>query len=311
MKTYAGCLSLLFILIGCNRAEEQSDAYGNFEAIETIVSAEATGMLQSFVVEEGQQYRVGQAVGHIDTTQLLLRKAQIIASRRAVASRVPDVKTQLSYFEQQMAVQQQQMKTLVREKQRTKNLVDGHAVPSKQLDDITAQIDVLERQMALTKQQRTAQLSALTTQRSGIQADAAPLEEQIKQVDDQLSKSTIINPKAGTVTVKFAEPGEVLSYGKPLYKIADLNNLTLRAYVSGDQLVNVKVGQQVKVLVDAPNDQFKTYEGTVRSISSKAEFTPKIIQTKEERINLVYAIKVSVKNDGSLKIGMPGEVRFQ
>ena len=311
MKTNALFLYLALTLFACSRKADESDAYGNFEAIETIVSAEATGTLQAFSVEEGQTMRAGQVIGQIDTTQLQLRKAQLVASRRAVSSRVPDVSTQLSYFEQQIAVQQQQLKTLQREKTRTQNLVDAGAAPTKQLDDINAQIDVLERQMALTKQQRAAQASVLTTQRSGVQADAAPLEEQVKQIDDQINKSAIVNPKAGTVTVKFAEPGEVASYGKPLYKIADLNNLTLRAYVSGDQLVNVKVGQKVKVLVDAPNDQFKEYEGTVSYISSKAEFTPKVIQTKEERVNLVYAMKVLVKNDGSLKIGMPGEVRFQ
>ncbi len=301
---------LLLTLGACGKEEERSDAYGNFEAVETIVSAEATGALQRFSVEEGQTLQAGQAVGQIDTGQLALRKAQLQARERAVGQKAPNVSAQLTAFSEQIAVQEQQLATLRREKQRTQNLIEAEAAPTKQLDDINAQIALIERQIALIRQQRAAQASALGTQRGGIIAEKAPLAEQVKQIDDQIKKSAVLNPLAGTVTVKFTEPGEVVSYGKPLYKIADMNTITLRAYVAGDQLTSVKIGQRVKVLVDAPNDQFETYEGTVTFISGKAEFTPKVIQTKEERVNLVYAMKVAVKNDGSLKIGMPGEVRF-
>ncbi|WP_421829667.1 HlyD family secretion protein [Larkinella sp.] len=301
--------AFLIGLLGC-QTEPQSDAYGNFEAVETIVSAEATGALQQLSVEEGQTLKAGQAVGQIDPLQLQLRKAQLLASRRAVSSRSPNIPAQLSPYEQQIAVQEQQLKTLQREKVRTQNLIAAGAAPTKQLDDLVAQIDVIERQIALIRQQRAAQQSTLTTQRSGTLSEERPLEEQIRQIDDQIKKTTIVNPSAGTVTVKLAETGEVASYGKPLYKVADLDHITLRAYISGDQLVRVKTGQPVKVLVDAPNDQFKEYAGTVIWISSKAEFTPKVIQTKDERVNLVYALKVKVKNDGGLKIGMPGEIRL-
>nr|WP_293844711.1 HlyD family efflux transporter periplasmic adaptor subunit [uncultured Arsenicibacter sp.] len=303
--------SVLIVPVACQQTEEKADAYGNFEAVETIVSAEATGALQQFTVEEGQSLTAGQGVGRIDTEQLMLRKAQLLASEQAVRSRTPDVAAQLSAYDQQIAVQQQQLKTLQREKERAQNLLDAGAAPAKQLDDIVAQMDLVQRQIALIRQQRVAQASALGTQRSGTSAEQAPLAEQVKQIDDQISKAAVINPAAGVVTVKYVEPGEVVAFGKALYKIAALDNITLRAYVSGDQLVNVKTGQQVKVFVDAPDDQLKPYDGTVTWISAKAEFTPKIIQTKDERVNLVYALKIRVKNDGSLKIGMPGEVKFR
>lgn len=302
---------LLLLLTACNPADDSADAYGNFEAVETTVSAQATGELQSFTVQEGESLDSGQMVGRIDIGQLELRKAQLLASKQAVQSRVPNVSAQLSAYEQQIAVQQQQRKNLLREQERSQNLVAAGAAPTKQLDDINAQLETLARQITLTRQQRSAQASALNTQRSGTVAETAPLAEQVKQIDDQITKASVVNPTGGTVTVKYAEPGEVVSYGKPLYKIAALDHITLRAYVGGDQLVNVKSGQRVQVAVDAPEGAMKTYEGVVTWISSKAEFTPKVIQTKEERVNLVYAMKIAVKNDGSLKIGMPAEVQFR
>ncbi|MDO1449366.1 HlyD family efflux transporter periplasmic adaptor subunit [Rhodocytophaga aerolata] len=310
MKT----LTFLFIgaisLWGCNRKGNQTDAYGNFEAVETIVSAQATGVLESFAVEEGQTLDAGIKVGLIDTLQLALQKEQLKASLLTVSSRTPNIATQTSFYEQQIALQEEQLKALQREKKRTENLLAAESVPGKQLDDINTQISMIEKQIALIKGQRSAQASALTTQKTGIQSETLPLQKQIERLSDQIEKSTIVNPVSGTVTMRLAEPKEVVSYGKALYKIADLNKLVLRAYISGDQLVRVKVGQQVKVLVDAPNDTFQEYEGNVQWIASKAEFTPKVIQTKEERVNLVYAMKILVKNNGSLKIGMPGEVVF-
>ena len=301
---------LLLVVIACTNDEKTTDAYGNFEAVETIVSAQATGGLTAFSVEEGQSLTAGQTVGQIDTDQLTLRRAQLLANKRAVATRNPNITVQLALFNEQIVVQEQQLKNLQRERTRTKNLLDAGAATAKQLDDIQAQIDIIERQIVLTRQQRAAQASALNTQKSGIGADAGPLDEQVKQLDDQIKKSSIVNPLTGTVTVKFAEPGEVVSYGKALYKVADLGNIILRAYVAGDQLLSVKVGQRVTVLVDAPNNTMKPYNGTVEFLSGKAEFTPKVIQTRDERVNLVYALKIRVKNDGSLKIGMPGEVQF-
>lgn len=310
MKPIQSTLLSLLILTACQNNDDTADAYGNFEAVETIVSAQATGPIQTLRVEEGQPLKAGETVGQIDPRQLLFTKAQLLANQRAVQSRTPNVTAQLSSYEEQIAVQQQQLRNLQREKERTQNLIAAGAAPTKQLDDIVAQMDVLQRQIALIRQQRVAQASALSTQRSGTQAETAPLNEQIKLLDDQIQKATIMNPLAGTVTVKFAEAGEVATYGKPLYKVADLNNITLRAYVSGDELVNVKVGQTVTVSVDETEGKLRSYSGTVTWVSNKAEFTPKVIQTKEERVNLVYALKINVKNDGALKIGMPGEVRF-
>lgn len=310
MKRNLFIVSIFLTLVACKNDEQRSDAYGNFEARETIVSAEATGQLTAFELEEGQTLEAGKVVGQIDTKQLALRKAQVQASMKALTSKTPNIASQLSYFEKQINVSNQQLENLHNEKKRTQNLIANNAAPTKQLDDLNNQIAVTERQIALIKQQREAQFSALSTQKSGLLAEVSPLQKQIEQLDDQIQKSAVVNPIAGTVTVKFVEPREVVSYGKSLYKIADLGTIILRAYLSGDQLVNVKVGQQVNVLVDAPNGAFKTYTGKVSWISSKAEFTPKVIQTREERVNLVYAMKVAVKNDGGLKIGMPGEVKL-
>jgi HlyD family secretion protein len=308
-------MTLPTLLSACQTDNDRADAYGNFEAVETIVSAEATGAIQRLTVEEGQALQAGQVVGQIDTEQLQLRKAQLQASQRAVQSRTPNVAAQLSTFEEQIAVYQQQLRTLHREQERTRNLIAAGAAPGKQLDDLDAQEAVIQRQIALIRQQRVAQASALGTQRNGTAAEVAPLGEQVRQFDDQIKKATIVNPVAGIVTVKYAEPGEVASYGKSLYKIAKLDPITLRAYVAGNQLVSVKTGQTVKVYVDDAEEKdpsrLREYPGTVTWISSKAEFTPKVVQTREERVNLVYALKISVKNDGSLKIGMPGEVTFK
>ncbi|MFN8358186.1 MAG: HlyD family efflux transporter periplasmic adaptor subunit [Spirosomataceae bacterium] len=311
MKHTLLLIMVLAALSSCKTEEQRSDAYGNFEAVETIVAAEATGELTTFTVEEGQNLAAQQQVGQIDVVQLELRKAQLQASMKAITSKTPNIAAQLSYFEKQIAVSSQQLDNLQKEKGRTQQLIANNAAPTKQLDDLNNQIELTERQMALIKQQREAQFSMLSTQKSGLMAEVLPLQKQIEQLDDQIKKATVRNPKVGTVTVKFVEAHEVVSYGKPLYKIADLGSIVLRAYVAGSQLVNVKVGQAVRVLVDAPNDTFKEYNGTVEWISTKAEFTPKVIQTKEERVNLVYAMKVLVKNDGSLKIGMPAEVKFK
>ncbi|HEU4717986.1 MAG TPA: HlyD family efflux transporter periplasmic adaptor subunit [Bacteroidia bacterium] len=283
-------------LFSCNSAEKKADAYGNFEAVETIVSAQGQGQLLSFDVEEGQQLKVNENVGLIDTFALYLKKKEIDATIRSLNKKVPD-------SEAQLAVVRQQIENAMREKTRIENLVKADAAPSKGLDDINEQIAVLQ-------QQEKALQSQLQTQSSTILSGGDPLAVEKMQVDDLLAKCSIINPVSGTVTTKFAERGEVVAPGKPLYRIADLQNMILRAYVSGDQLSKVKIGQHVKVSIDDGSGKMKTYDGTVEWISDKAEFTPKLIQTKEERVNLVYAVKIRVVNDGAIKSGMPGEVNF-
>lgn len=280
----------------CSKGDDTADAYGNFEATEVIVSAEAAGRLLQFDVEEGALLTAGALVGGIDSIQLSLKKAQLGAGIKAVLSKRPDAGPQLEVIRQQIATQQ-------REKKRVENLLKANAATPKQLDDINAQIAVLEKQYRATA-------SSLQTQVSGLTSETAPLSVQVEQVNEQLAQSRIINPVAGTVLTKYVEQGEVVNFGKPLYKIADLRTLYLRAYISGDQLSQIRTGQEVSVQTDLPGGKLRTIKGTVSWIASEAEFTPKTIQTKEERVHLVYAIKVRVQNDGSLKIGMPGELRF-
>jgi len=291
-----GLLLALALLAGCQAEAPRFDASGNFETTETVVAAQAQGQLLRLAVAEGEELPAGREVGLIDTTQLHLRKRQLQASARAVQQQTPNVGAQLGALQQQVA-------NLQRERQRVVSLVRADAVPAKQLDDI-------DYQLATARQQLAAQRSALGTQASGTAAQAAPLREQVRQVSDQLRQSRVVNPVAGTVLTVYVEPSEVVNYGQPLYKIGNTKTLILRAYVAGNQLTRVKLRQPVKVLVDAPNNQQRAYPGRVQWISAKAEFTPKVIQTKEDRVNLVYALKIAVPNDGSLKIGMPADVLF-
>jgi HlyD family secretion protein len=295
----------------CQNSAPKADAYGNFEADETIVSAEASGKILSLNIEEGQTLKAGEQVGAIDSVQLMLKREQLQASIRAVAAKSPAINAQLAVYEKQMATTRQQLANLEREKRRIENLLKSDAATPKQLDDLNDQIEVARKQMDVILEQKSATNSSLTTQQSGLLAEILPLQKQIAQLDDQLAKSRIVNPSDGSVLVKYAEPGEITSFGKPLYKIADLNTMTLRAYVAGDQLGSVKVGQQVKVFIDEADGTQRELVGKITWISPKAEFTPKVVQTKDERVNLVYAMKISVPNsDGILKIGMPAEVRF-
>ena len=301
----------LLTLAACQKTAPKADAYGNFEADERIVSAEASGKILTLDIEEGQGLKAGQQVGSIDSVQLALRREQLQASIRAVAAKSPAIGAQLAVFEKQVASVKQQLATLDREKRRVENLLKSDAATPKQLDDLNAQIEAAQRQMDVLLEQKTASNASLDVQKGGLLAEVLPLQKQIAQLDDQLAKCHVINPLDGTVLVKYAEPGEVTAFGKPLYKVADIATMTLRAYVAGDQLTSVKVGQDVKVLVDAADGQQQEFVGKVRWISPKAEFTPKVIQTKEERVNLVYAMKISVANpDGVLKIGMPAEVKL-
>jgi len=305
------CIFLLSILFSaCKDNKEEYDASGTFEATEIIVPAEANGIIETFSINEGETLDSAQQIGYIDTTQLYLKKTQLEAQIKATGAKLPDIAVQTAQFKQQAAVIQSRLDYLKKEQTRVENLVKADAATPKQLDDINAQVDEAQHQLKAVNEQASAQTSALQTQHSGISSEINPLYIQIQQVNDQLEKSKIINPINGTVLTKFAEKDEMATVGKPLYSIADLSTITLRAYITSDQFTSIKLGQKVNVLVDDKSGKMKEYEGTVTWINDKAEFTPKTIQTKDERANLVYAVKIDVKNDGTLKIGMYGEVSF-
>lgn len=295
-KNVTPCILVFLFLVSCN-GKRDYDASGTFETEETIISAEATGTLKTFTIDEGENLKAGQQVGYVDTLQLFLKKKQLESQIKSTLAQMPDIPAQL-------AALRSQLKTAEREKQRIANLVEADAATRKQLDDANAQTDLIKKQIA-------AQQSALGVTTKSISRQVSPLEVQIEQINDQIAKSYIINPVNGTVLTKYAEANEVVTTGKPLYKIADLSSLILRAYVTGDQLPQIKLGQRVKVLTDKTGGEYRIQDGITTWISDKAEFTPKTIQTKDERANLVYAIKVKVKNDGYLKIGMYGEIKFQ
>ncbi len=296
MKKILTSLFIVAGLVACNRGKHDYDASGTFEAIETIISSEASGAIKQFDISEGQALTPGQTIGYIDSVQLYLKKKQLIAQIKTTLTQRPDITKQLASL-------QAQLKAVEREQNRISNLVKADAATQKQLDDVTAQADVIKKQIE-------AQQSSLDITSESIGQQANPLRVQIEQVDDQLAKCKIINNVKGTVLSKYAEVDEMTLPGKPLYKIADLSTLTLRAYITGDQFSKVKLNQNIKVLVDAEQGQYKEYDGVIEWISSKAEFTPKTIQTKDERANLVYAIKIKVKNDGFLKIGMYADVKL-
>jgi HlyD family secretion protein len=307
---YFSFVALALLALSCQRSAPKADAYGNFEADELIVGAEASGKIIQFSVEEAQTLNAGTVVGRIDSTQLVLKVAQLKANIRAVAAKSPAIAAQLAVFEKQLNANKQQLATLQREKQRIENLLKKDAAVPKQLDDLNAQIEQVQRQMDVVTEQRSASDANLNTQKNGLLAEILPLQDQIAQIEDQIAKCKIVNPIDGTVLTKLVEAGEVTSFGKPLYKIANLQQIILRAYVAGDQLGSIKVGQEVKVSIDGPDNTMRDFTGKISWVSSKAEFTPKIIQTKDERVNLVYAIKIMVPNDGTLKIGMPAEVHW-
>ncbi|HWK59178.1 MAG TPA: HlyD family efflux transporter periplasmic adaptor subunit [Parapedobacter sp.] len=289
---------ILAALLSASCADKQQtyDASGTFEAVETIISAEANGVIRALNVEEGQLLHAGQTVGYIDSTQLYLKKRQLEAQIDAVLSKKPNIATQLAALREQLS-------QAMREQHRIASMVEADAATPKQLDDANAQVAIIKKQIA-------AQQSNLGISASSITREASPLEIQIAQLEDQLAKSRIVNPMDGTVLVKYAEVNETTAVGKPVYKIADLSTIILRAYITGPQFAQIGLNQQVTVLVDDADGAYREYPGTIAWISDKAEFTPKTIQTKDERENLVYAIKIKVKNDGLLKIGMYGEVRF-
>jgi len=303
--------ALTFLFLGsCNRSGNKFDASGTFETDEVIVSAQATGQILSFKIEEGQTISKDSTIGEIDPTDLTLQKEQAQASIQALHEKTSDVTPQVKLLEDQLKVQQTQLDNLLHEQARTENLLKEDAATKKQLDDIIYQVEALKKQMSVTEQQVNVQKTNVATQNRSIMSEGKPMEKKVDQINEQLQKTKIINPVQGTVLTKYAQAGEVTAAGKALYKIADLSTLNLRAYITGDQVPGIKLGQQVTVLIDSGANNYRKVPGTITWISGKAEFTPKTIQTKDERANLVYAIKIKVKNDGYLKIGMYGEVKF-
>jgi HlyD family secretion protein len=278
-------------LISCNKDTNEADAYGNFEATETTISSEANGKIEFLKLEEGDVLQENTLVGQIDTIQLYLNKQQLLASKNTIHSKSTNVLSQRN-------VLNEQLKTTLIEQKRIQNMFAENAATKRQIDEVNGKVNVLKQQM-----------QSVETQNAPIINEVKSIDVQIDKINDQLKKSKIINPISGTVLSKYAEPNEITAFGKPLYKIADLSEMTLRVYFSETQLASIKVGQEVNVTID-DKDGTKPYKGKISWISSSAEFTPKIIQTKEERANLVYAVKVIVKNDGALKIGMPAEVKL-
>ena len=274
--------------------EAEFDAQGTFEATEVVVSSEATGRILNFEVVEGMAVEANQMVGAIDSVQLHLQRKQLVAQQSALLGSRPDVKKQVAALREQIAKQNEELR-------RVENMLKDGAATKKQKDDIEAQIKILERQLDAT-------LSTLDKNTSTINNNSAALEAQIAALDDRISKCRIISPVGGIVLVKYAEAGELASVGKPLMKIADLDNIYLRAYFTSDQLAKVNLGDEVKVVADFGGEERYDYTGRVAWISSESEFTPKTIQTKDSRANLVYAVKIAVENDGRLKIGLAGEV---
>jgi HlyD family secretion protein len=297
-------------LTSCNRNDNQFDASGTFEADEVIVSAQASGQILALNIAEGQTIPKDSVIGEIDPQNLRLQKEQVQASIQALNEKTSDVTPQVKLLEDQLSVQETQLNNLMHERTRIENLLKEDAATKKQLDDLNFQIESATKQMNVTRQQIKVQKSNVATQNRNILSEGKPLEKKAEQLQDQLNKTNITNPVNGTVITKYAETGEITSNGKPLYKIADLSTLNLRAYVTGSQLPQVKLGQPVNVLIDSGAHAYRKLPGTITWISDKAEFTPKTIQTKDERANLVYAMKVKVRNDGYLKIGMYGEVQF-
>ncbi len=283
-------------LAACGTSEKEYDATGTFEATETTVSAEQGGRLLTFDVKEGDPVETGREVGLIDTTDTWLKILQLQATKAVYQSQKPDIKKQIAALRQQLAKAQA-------EQRRYQELVSDGAAPSKMLDDAKSQVQVLQRQL-------DAQVSALSTNTQALNRQMNATEAQISQLREQLKKCRIVAPQSGSVLEKYVERGEFVAIGKPLFKMADMEEMYLRAYVTSAQLQDIKVGQQVKVFADYGGGQKKTYPGTVSWISGRSEFTPKTILTDDERADLVYAMKIRVKNDGYIKIGMYGEVKF-
>lgn len=298
MKTYSLFLaSLTSILLASCHPDIDFDATGTFEATEIIVSAESNGKLFRLDAEEGVRLKQGEEVGLTDTVQLYLKKLQLQANMKSVDNQRPDIRKQIAALQEQLATAQ-------RERARVENLLKANAANRKQLDDWESQIAVLESQLE-------AQRSTLYNSTASLNEQSSSVAIQMAQIEDQLQKCHIVAPINGTVLAKYAEPGELASVGKPLFKIADTEHIFLRAYITSTQLASVRIGMEAKVYADFGDDNLKTYAGIVSWIADEAEFTPKTILTDDERANQVYAVKIAVRNDGIIKLGMYGKVKFR
>lgn len=312
------------VLVACTETADEHDASGVFEARETIISAQIAGQILEMPIREGETLKKDAIAARIDCKELLLQRAQVEASEEAIGERTTEAAPQLAILQAesgatkaQLGVQKQQLEVLERERERFSRLVDAKAVPAKQLSDIEGQIAVLKRQMAATRsqleinrQRRASYSEQVELQNRATTSERSPTQARIAEIDDKIHKCKVVNPISGTVLTKYAEQFEFATPGKPLYRIADLSEMELRAYVTGDQLANIKLEQDVQVFVDRSPSEFREMSGTLVWVADKAEFTPKTIQTKSERSNLVYAVKVRVPNDGTLKIGMYAEASF-
>lgn len=292
MKTQYLLLIIVIFLASCNNRDDLSDAYGNFEANEVMVSSEISGKLIELKIKEGDKVSEGELVGIIDTTQLYLKMKQLIATKNAIASKYPQISSEIE-------VLTKQINHLEKELSRVKRLLKDGAATSKQKDDIENQIDVAK-----------SRIEAIRTRNASVLAEIEAVNVQIEQVEDQIKRCHILNPVNGMILQKYTEESELCNPGKNIYKVAPLDEMILKVFVTGDQLPGIKLGQEVEVLIDKDEKENQAITGKVEWIASEAEFTPKRIQTKEERVKLVYAVKIRVVNDGKLKIGMPGEVNF-
>ncbi|HOB23378.1 MAG TPA: HlyD family efflux transporter periplasmic adaptor subunit [Kaistella sp.] len=311
-------------LFSCKNSNQDYDASGTFEADEVMVTAEATGKILELKLEEGQTLNANQEVGIIDGKGIELQKEQVLASINAIEQKTNSALPQISVLQSQynsqkanISVLQEQLQNAVRERNRTANLVKSDAATRKQLDDANGNIEVIQKQiqaaqtqLSTVNQQISAAKENVAIQNRAVLSERNPTEKKVAQFDEQMKHNIIQSPISGTVLTKYSNKGEFATIGKPIFKMADLNQMTLRAYITGDQIAKVKLNQSVKILVDSGDGKTRELPGTVYWISSDAEFTPKTIQTKNERANLVYATKIRVKNDGFLKIGMYGEVKF-
>ena len=295
-RNLLGLCSLLALFSACGNGAPKYDATGTFETTEVLVSAEASGRLLYFDIEEGMLLKAGEEVGVVDTVQLYLKKLQLEASIKSVEEQRPDILKQVAATKEQISAAQ-------RERNRVANLLKVGAANQKQLDDAEDQLEVLRKQLV-------AQNSTLSNSHQSLTWQSSSVGIQVAQVEDQLRKCHITSPITGTALAKYAEAGELTAMGTPLFKVADTEQMYLRAYITSEQLSQVKLGQKVTVFSDYGTDEHKQYPGVVTWISDTSEFTPKTILTKNERANLVYAVKIAVHNDGLLKIGMYGGVEF-
>ena len=292
MKNYIIIISII-VLFSCNRNAEKADAYGNFEAQEIIVSAETSGKILEFGIKKGTEIQAGITVGIIDTIPLVLEKNVLLAQRQAINSKSNNILAEVKVY-------QEQKTTMLIEKNRVEKLFADGAATSKQLDDVNGKINIIDQS-----------INSIRSRNSNIFSEVDVIDRQIERINDRIERCYITSPINGTILEKYAEPGELIGLGKSLFKVANVKQMKLKAYIDGSQLSEFKIGEQVNVFIDDENLNLIKYTGKITWVSDKAEFTPKIIQTKKERVNLVYAIEVIVENDGKLKIGMPGEIRLK